>query len=164
MQLANAYSPIEVQNYIRSLYPGWNLYLTPYAYTVPFTALAQNGQQNASLSITANADFLALGVYHRANIGAAQNISTKTAPFIRCLITDAGTNEQWTNAAVDLENYSTNGNRIHTLPFPRLVQGNTALSIQVTNFAPTAETYAFDLMIEGIQIKTLNRVGTGTGQ
>jgi hypothetical protein len=159
MQLANAYNPIEIQNYIRSLYPGWNLYLAPYAYNIPFISLAQSASQSASLSITANADFMVLGVYYRANIGTAQTVSTKTAAFIRCLITDAGTNEQWTNAAVDLENYATNGMRVHTLPFPRLVQGNTALSIQVTSFAPTAETYSFDLMLEGVQIKTLNRVG-----
>jgi len=54
---------------------------------------------------------------------AAQNVSTKTAPLVRMLVTDSGSNEQFTNVAVDLENYSTNGNIINSLTYPRIISG-----------------------------------------
>ena len=81
-------------------------------------------------------------------------MSTKTAPFVRLLITDSGSNEQYTAQAVDLENYSQNGIGAHTLPYPRIVSGRSTLTIQATNYAPTAETYTtLDVFLEGLLIR-----------
>jgi hypothetical protein len=160
----NAYSISEVQNFLGQIYgqsvpdgkggsrwvvPGLTVY--PYAYSSVFLALAQNATQTNILQISANADFICFGISHRAQIGAAQTISSKTAPFCRLLITDSGTNEQFTSQAVDLENYSTNGGDYRPLQYPRFIGGKSSLTMQLTNYAPTAETYtSVEIMLSGV--------------
>lgn len=147
------YSFLDIQAFASSLYGGQRLTLVPYAYTVTFLALAQATQATQQLAITANADFILVGFKHRAQIGAAQVIQTKTAPFVRLLVTDSGSNQQFTNSAIDLENYSENGWGDKELPFPRFIQGRTALTIQATNYAPTAETYtSLDVVLNGVLV------------
>lgn len=151
------YSFLDLQAFASAIYNGRQLLMVPYAYNVTVLALAQNGVSNQSLSITANADFILTGMKYRAQIGAAQTVSNKTAAFVRVLITDSGSNEQFTNAAVDLENYSTNGGDSRDLPFPRFIQGRTALTMQFTNYAPTAETYtSIDFMLEGVLVRAVS--------
>ena len=144
----------DLESFISRFYPGKKLLITPYAYTTTFAALAQNASASNVIAIAANADFVLLGFNHRAQIGAAQQVTTKTAPFVRMLVTDSGSNEQYTSGAVDLENYSSNGGYENSLPYPRIVSGRTALTVQVTNYAPTAETYTtLDIMLEGVLVR-----------
>ena len=147
------YSLEAIEAFVTRYYKGQKCSIVPYGYTVSVTGLAQGQQQTTSLQITSNADFFLLGLNHRANVGAAQNVQTKTAPFVRMLITDSGSNEQFTNTAVDLENYSTNGNTCQSLPYPRILSGRSALTIQFTSYAPTAETYALDVFLEGVLVR-----------
>ena len=157
------YSIQEIRDYLRTLYwptlapdqPVPPLLLTPYAYTLTF-AVAQNASQTLIQTITSNADFLLLGLRHRANIAAAQNVSTKTAPFARVMIIDSGSNEQFTQAATDFENISENGNVARNLPFPRLIRGKSSLSVTVSNYAPVVETYGLDICFEGINVRLYN--------
>ena len=121
------YSFLDLQAFASSLYGGKNILITPYSYTVTFLALAQATTQTAQLPITANSDFILTGLKHRAQISVAQTNSSKTVPFVRVLISDSGSNELFTNAAIDLENYSTNGGDSRDLPYPRFIQGRTAL-------------------------------------
>lgn len=151
MQSAD-YSIADIESFCARYYQGRKLSIIPYAYQVNVTGLTQGSTQTVTLTMQANADFIALQFHHRVNIGAAQSVSTKTAPFIRMLVIDTGSNNQFTNAAVDLENYSTNGNIINNLPYPRIVSGRSALQFQFTNYAPTAETYALDLTMDGVQV------------
>jgi len=149
------YTPLELQAFAQQIYQGRPLVIVPYGYPLSFTGLTQNSTQTQQLSITANADFILTEIKYHANIGTAQTISNKTAAFVRMLVTDSGTNEQFTNAAVDLENYATNGpNLTGVLPFPRFIGGRTALTVTVTSYAPTAETYALELFFEGILCRT----------
>jgi len=145
----------ELQAYLGQIYgPEARLTVVPYAYPIQFVTLAQNASSTAQLSITANADFVWLGLAYRAAIAAAQNVSTKTAAFLRLLITDSGSNEQFTSAAVDLENYSTNGGDARDLPYPRWIGGRSALTFQLTNYAPTAETYSsIDILLSGVLVR-----------
>ncbi|MBK9497445.1 MAG: hypothetical protein IPO08_23565 [Xanthomonadales bacterium] len=157
---SNQFSMIDVEAFAARFYINKDtgqprpLLLTPYAYNITFASLAQGATATGTINISANADFILLMLHHRAQIGAAQNISTKTAPFVRVLITDSGSGEQFTNSAVDVENYSTNGNIINALSYPRIIAGRSSLTVQVTNFAPTAETYtSLDLMFDGVQVR-----------
>jgi len=130
------------------------LLITPYTYNTTFLALAQGGSATNVINIAANADFILLGLNHRAQIGAAQTVNTKTAPFVRILITDGGSNEQFTNAPVDLENYSANFFPENQFAYPRIISGRTTLTVAVTNYAPTAETYtSLDIAFEGVQVR-----------
>lgn len=144
----------EIESFVQRFYGNQRMLITPFGYPVTFAALAQNATATAIVNIAANADFLFLAIRHRAQIGAAQTINTITAPFVRMLLSDSGTNEQYTNGAVDLVNQSTEGLYDHQLMYPRLISGRSALTMQVTNYAPTAETYTtLDVFLEGCLLR-----------
>lgn len=149
------YSIESVQRFIAPSYRGRQIGLLPYAYSLTFTSFAQNATASQQLSIQASADFLLLGVKYRAQIGTAQTISNKTAAFVRMLITDNGSGEQFTASAVDLENYCANGRtEAGVLPYPRLIAGRSSLTVALTGYQPTAETYTtIDLLFEGVNIR-----------
>jgi hypothetical protein len=149
----NTFSFQDLRQFASEIYQGRPVVMTPYGYTVTFTGLAQNAQASQQLSITANADFILTEICYRPAIGAAQTVSNKTAAFVRLLITDSGTNEQYTNSAVDLENFATNGGIGRVLPYPRWIGGRTSLTFQAFNYAPTAETYTFDVYLSGVLVR-----------
>ncbi len=143
----------EIEAFASKFYNGRPLLLTPYGYNLTFSALTAGSSASQTLNIAANADFIALTVHHRANVAAAgQNVSTKTAPLARILVVDSGSNEQFTNSAVDLENYSTNGNIINTLSYPRIISGRSTLTVTLTNF-DAAQTYNIDVFFEGVLVR-----------
>ena len=143
----------EIEAFASKFYQGRPLLLTPYGYNITFTALAPGASSTQVINIAANADFILTNLHHRANVAAAaQNVSTKTAPLARILITDSGSNEQFTNSAVDLENYSTNGNIIHLLPYPRIISGRSTLTVQLTSYE-AANTLNVDVYYEGVLVR-----------
>jgi hypothetical protein len=149
------YSIAEIESFAARFYNAAKLLITPDAYTTTFLALAQAASATNVITVASNGDFILLGISHRAQIGAAQTVSTKTAPYVRVLLTDSGSGEQFTNAAVDLENYSSNRNE-HDLVYPRIIQGRSTITVAVTNYAPTAETYtSLDIVLEGVRVRAL---------
>lgn len=154
----NGYSFLALKSWIDALYAGAPVWVTPYGYTVTFLALAQNASATQQIQISANGDFVLTGLKHRAQIGTAQTIGNKTAPFVRLLIVDSGSNEQFTAQAVDLENYSQNGVSPNALPYPRFINGRGSLSVQATNYAPTVETYtSIDVFLEGVLVRKFSQ-------
>ena len=152
----NSFSISDVEAFAARFYEGKKLLLIPYGYNITFAALAQGASASGVINIAANADFIMLGTHHRAQIGAAQNVGNKTAPFVRILMVDSGSNEQFTAQAVDLENYSTNGGYKNPLSYPRIIAGRTTVQVTVTNYAPTAETYTtLDIFLEGVSVRAL---------
>lgn len=156
----NHYGLLELQAFANQIYGGRPLVMVPYGYALTFTSLAQNATQTQQLSITANADFILTGIKYRASIGSAETVSNKTAAFVRLLVTDSGTNEQFTSGPVDLENYATNGaSQVGGLPYPRFISGRTALTVTATNFSPGGgQTYLLDLFFEGLLVRTYSGV------
>lgn len=133
------------------------LLITPYAYPITFSALAQGATQTAQVPIQANSDFFLMGLQARANIGTAQTVSNETLPFVRMLIVDSGSNEQYTFSAIDLSNYATFNNVVKTLPWPRLVNGRSVLTVSITSYAPTAETLTtLDISFEGVLVRAMD--------
>lgn len=151
----NRYSVQEIQSFLAQVYPGRKLLVVPDGYSVTFTTVAINTSQTAQINISAVADFVMLGMAHRCVLAAAgQTVSNKPAPIGRVLITDSGSNEQFTKQAVDLENYSENGNVDKTLPYPRVVSGRSSLTVQVSNYAPAAETWtSLDIFLQGVSVR-----------
>jgi len=150
---SSSYSIADIEAFASRFYQGRALLITPYAYTITFSALAAGATASQVINIAANADFMALMFHHRANVAAAgQTVSNKTAPLVRLLVTDSGSNEQFTNAAVDIENYSTNGNIINDLPYPRIVSGRSTLTLQVTSYE-ASQTLNLDISIEGCLVR-----------
>ena len=113
------------------------------------------------MNITANADFILTGFHHRAVVDttAIQTASSKNCPYVRMLVTDSGTNEQFTNSAIDLENYSTNANIINLLEYPRIISGRSTLTIQVTNYATAAAgtLSVLDIVLAGVLVRAYTK-------
>lgn len=147
------YSYSEIETFASKFYQGRPLLLVPYAYNVTFSSLAAGASATQTVNISANADFIVTGLHHRANVAAAgQNVSTKVAPLARILVTDSGSNEQFTNSAVDLENYSTNGNIINKFDYPRIVSGRSTLTVQLTSYE-ASQTLNIDVVFEGVLVR-----------
>jgi hypothetical protein len=144
----------QIEAFASRFYNGAKLLITPYAYPVVFAGLAQNATQTQTINIAANADFIFLGVNHRAWLAAAgQTVSTKTEPIARLLLIDSGSNEQFTQAPVQLANYSSNDAKVLWLPYPRVIAGRTTVTAQLTNNAPAAETVNCEVVLQGVQVR-----------
>lgn len=159
----NGYSLEDLEAFCARFYEGYDLLIRPYGYTATFLAIAQGITQTQALNVAGNADFIMCWLNHHANVGAnvGFSVSTKTAPFLRLLITDEGSAEQFTAQAVDLENYSNNGVNPKSLPYPRIIAGRTSLSLALTNYAPAAEMYGIvDLFLSGVSVRAYQG-GTG---
>jgi len=115
--------------------------------------LASGTSATQTLNIAANADFIFVGLHARANVAAAgQTAATLTQPLARVLIVDSGSNEQYTNSAVDLFNYATTGNITNPLIYPRIVSGRSTLTITLSNY-DASQTYNIDLFLEGVLVR-----------
>jgi hypothetical protein len=149
-----SYSIADLEAFASRFYQGRPLLITPYAYSLTFSGLAAGATASQVINIAANADFIGMQFAHRSYVTSASNVnvSTKDAPFIRILVTDSGSNEQFTNQAIDIENYSTNGNTIRVLPYPRIISGRSSLTVQLTNYSASA-TYGIDVSFEGVLVR-----------
>jgi len=143
----------QLEAYAGRFYGGRPLLITPYAYTVTFSSLAPAATASQIINVAANADFIVTEFHSRSNIGgAAQTVSNMTAPQVRVLITDSGSNEQFTQAAVDIIAYTTAGNFDNPLPYPRIVSGRSTLTVQLSNYSST-ETYNIDVVATGVLVR-----------
>ena len=143
----------QLEAYAGRFYGGRPLLITPYAYTVTFSSLAPAATANQIINVAANADFIVTEFHSRTNVsGSAQTISNMTAPFIRVLVTDSGSNEQFTQAAVDIITYTSVGNFANELPYPRIVSGRSTLTVQLSNYS-ASETYNVDFVAMGVLVR-----------
>jgi hypothetical protein len=158
---SESFSISDIEAFASRFYGGRPLLLVPYAYNTTFTTLTQGTSQSATVNITANADFILLKFHHRAVVDttAVQTAASKNCPYVRMLVTDSGTNEQFTNSAVDLENYSTNANIVNNLDYPRIISGRSTLTIQVTNYGSAAAVSlaSLDIMMEGVLVRAYTK-------
>lgn len=144
----------ELEAFISRFYEGRRLLITPYGYPVSFAAVAQNATQTQTINIAANADFVFLGLRHRMWLAAAgQTVSSKNTPIGRLLLIDSGSNEQFTQAPVQLDNYSTNDAKVVELPYPRVLSGRTTVTAQYTNNSPAAESQNIEVFLYGVQVR-----------
>jgi hypothetical protein len=150
------YSILEIQSFLNQLYGGRPLSVVPYGYTITFTDLVSpDVTSTQTLGITANADFVLLAIKYRQTANASQTVSNKLASLYRVLITDSGSNEQFTNSAVELESYATNGNTDQgLLPYPRFLAGRTTLTVTVSSFSTLVSTTTLDLFLEGVLVRS----------
>lgn len=144
----------ELEAFISRFYEGRRVLITPYGYSATFAAVTQNTTQTQNINIAANADFIFIGVRHRMWLAAAgQTVSTKNTPIGRLLLIDSGSNEQFTQQPVQLDNYSTNDAKVVELSYPRILAGRTTLTVQYTNNSPAAESQNIEIFLNGVQVR-----------
>lgn len=150
------FSIADIESFASLMYsrPIDDLYLVPYSYPIEFTSVAADATQSDVLTLSANADFIALGVRHFTMQAAdtTPTIMSKPAGDIRCLITDTSSGDQFTNGSVLLEDYGSNGTGEVLFDFPRLLAGRSALSVQITNLTG-AEIQVTQLEIHGVLVR-----------
>jgi len=155
-----AYQIADLESYISRFYQGRPLLITPYAYNLTFTPaqLAAGATNSQVINIAANADFVRTEIAFHSYSGTAtsQTNATEDVPFIRMLITDSGSNEQFTNSAVDIGNYATRQNFLRPLPYPRIVSGRSTLTVQLTNYSTTV-AYGIDLAVNGVLVRAYSK-------
>lgn len=152
------YDILTLQSWIERLYAvnagAGQLIIEPFGYSLSLTGIGGvSGSASGQFTINANADFICTRISYHANTGAVQNVGNKTVAFLRANIVDAGSARPFFNSAVDLENFACNEYPNRFLPYPRLLSANTALTVQLTGWAPAAETYAIDLFFDGVAVR-----------
>lgn len=137
------YKASDLAAFVASMYRGNPFLLVPYAYAVNFPDIAANATATRTLQINANADFTLTRLYF---------ISDSGNPTWRLLITDAGTNEQYMDASVFVGGYGIQAigpeGSGYTLPFPRFIQGNTRLTLELVNVGNSSDDPI--IMLEGV--------------
>lgn len=155
-----AYTIADLESYVSRFYQGRPLLITPYAYSLTFTPtqLAAGATNSQVINIAANADFVATEFAYRsyATTATNQTNATEDQPFLRILVTDSGSNEQFTNSAVDLTNYATGQNFEQPLPYPRIVSGRSTLTVQLTNYSSNT-AYGVDLAVHGVLVRAYSK-------
>lgn len=140
------YKASDLAAFVASMYRGNPFLLVPYGYAVNFPTIAVDGTSIQTVNINANADFTLTRVYF---------VDDVNAQGFELLITDAGTNEQYMDRPTFVGAYGSqpmgNEGRGYTLPFPRFIQGNTRLSLQLTNRTNTPENPT--IFLEGVSSK-----------
>lgn len=132
-----------VENFVRRYYDpdGTNrVEIQPYAYPVTFAALLHGESQTATISVAANADFVATNVRFRA-VDAAQGIENN--PLIDLLLTDAGSQQQLMASRVPITTAAgviVQANDAGVLPYPRIISGRSQLIVQVFNTSDVLNT------------------------
>lgn len=147
-----------IYDFARRWYPSqYDLIIIPYSYNLSFVGLAAGATSTQQLNITANADFIHTRTSARTHrAGAAQTVSTIPMGLARVLITDSGTNEQFTAAPVDLFNYAT-GIAPYTLAdhvYPRVVTGRSSLTVTLTSY-DAAQLESYEIALHGVLVRTI---------
>lgn len=130
-----------------------DLYLEPYGYPISFTSLSPGQTQSGIINLSANADFITVGLSHFSLPEDGGSIFTKFAPNVRALLTDTSSGDPFTQNASLLENWSANGLGVCNFTFPRLLRGRGAVSVQVTNVDTTTTYPRLELFLRGVLVK-----------
>lgn len=148
-----------INEFARMIYGERKFILTPYAYPIAFGTLAASSQATQSLGITANADFILTRVRYTAfaaATGAAPTAINVFIPNVSVLITDQGSNEQYSSAAVPLQSFGANSQAVDDLPYPRFIAGRTSLTFQATNNDSAGSAYQLSLVLVGVLARQLS--------
>lgn len=150
----DGFSIADVESFAALMYsrPIDDLYLVPYSYPISFTEFESDSTQSGIITLSANADFIALGLRFIAAGDSSYTIVSKLAGDVRCLITDTSSGDQFTNGSVTLENYGSNGTGEVLFDFPRLLAGRSALSVQVAN-GTGVELVVLQIEIHGVMVR-----------
>lgn len=133
-----------------------DMYLEPYGYPLLIEDLEPGEQRSLIINLSANADFLCTGVRHFAVSDDTSDVTilTKDSPNVRVLMTDASSGDPFTQAAANLDNWSTNGTGEINFDFPRLLQGRGAVNVQVTNVDAAATYPLLEILLSGVLLRS----------
>lgn len=159
---------IELYQWAQQFYGGRSLLLVPYAYPFSFGSVATpvlDGTTASSIiNISANADFIALGVRHLVPADNDTTISTRLQTSASLLLTDTASGEPFTNNGTPLACYSNSGLRETVFPIPRLINGRSALNAQLSIPTGCNDIVHIELCLHGVLVRAWSDEARSPGE
>ncbi len=130
------------------------LEIQPYSYRLSFTDLQPGQTVSKVLSISAQADFILVSPRYRACVETDDDTLGDVVPKVLTLISDAGSNQQYSNDQVDISTYFGQiGRAPYDQQYPRIMNGRGAITLQITSYA-TSEVYSqIEFVFAGVLLK-----------
>lgn len=126
----NALDPQRVQNALRMMGAGDFALKDLFVYTWSVTGLAQNGTDNDTTTILAEADFVGvMGVGHAFNSSSLANIDY---PSVTIKIFDEGAGRNLQDSATPLRTFFGHPSYPVIFPIPKLYSANSAVTVSFT--------------------------------
>lgn len=149
---------IELYQWAQQFYGGRSLLLVPYVYPFSFgssdSPVLDGSTATTIINISANADFIALGVRHVTAVTLDDiNISNRFQTAARLLLTDTASGEPFTNNATAIACYSNGGLRETVFPIPRLINGRSAINAQLSIPLNCADLTHIELALHGVLVR-----------
>jgi len=139
--------------------PGTQKVILPKKYGITFAAIGLLATATQQIQIGANGDFFLTRITYRASLaGVAQAQATVPIPNVRALFTDSGSDEQWSNQAIDLSQWGFTPGEAFAWdqPYPRVISGRSTVTAQLTSFE-AASTPVIDLTFDGVFVKLFSQ-------
>lgn len=141
------YAPSDIDAFLRQYYGNQKLLTEPQIYTTNLGTIATPGQASGTVQISMQADFFLFGL-------AAQPYDTSNpVNQIQIMLTDAGSARPFFNSPISIGNVCPN-NAQWSMPFPRFLGRNTAVTVSATNPAGFASVDDFTLSLVGVSVRT----------
>lgn len=122
-----------------------------YAYAFTESSIASGATQSKTVTIEADANFIAHKLTIFASIaGAAVTESSEVLPLVVLQITDNGSGRNLFNQPVAIPTIVGSGQRPFILPIPRLFRSNSSINFTYTNFS-AGTTYRLDFTLSGVK-------------
>lgn len=123
-----------------------------FTYEVDFLALAAGATANGNIAIESSSDFRWIKGCFFADIAvAAQTQSTQIIPLCTVLITDSGSGQQLSSAAMPVTSVFGTGQIPFILPVSRVFTARSNIQVTVVNFS-AASTYNLRLSFIGAKV------------
>jgi hypothetical protein len=142
------YAPSDVDAFLRQYYGNQKLLTEPQIYTSNLGTIASPGQATGTVQISMQADFFLFG------------LSAKPSAFddpavnqISIMLTDAGSARPFFNSPILVGNICPS-NREWSMPFPRFLGRNTAVSIVANNPSGYDSIASFYISLVGVSVRT----------
>lgn len=159
---------IELYQWAQQFYGGNALLLVPYAYPFSFGTVANPVVAASTVSqiinVSANADFIALGVRHFITTSSNETISNRRRATARLLLTDTASGEPFTNNGTSLACYSSGGLRETLFPVPRLINGRSAINAQLSTLPATSDIDHIELVLHGVLVRAWSDEARAPGE
>jgi hypothetical protein len=143
------YAPSDVDAFLRQYYGNQRLLTEPQIYTSNLGTIASPGQAAGTIQISMQADFFMFGIATQPNNATAGVFSGQ----MQLMLTDAGSARPFFNSPLSVGNVAP-GNAQWSMPFPRFLGRNTAVTISAVNPAGYVEVTDFTVSLVGVSVRT----------
>ena len=123
-----------------------------FTYTAEVENLDGGNTINDSISIEADATFVATQLSYMCDTGNSQTESTRIVPLVNVAITDTGSGRKLQDTPTDISALAGTGQLPRILDLPRLFQANSTINVQFSNYTAGTNYNHVKLYFQGYKI------------